>query len=402
MNADIIWSRASGVGGISMAPWYVMRNFGIAVSVAGLGCEADGTVILKATGLRIWSLWQDCLLRRTLAMFVRPMTLSEDPERQMDLLTPPHADPLDETLAAISVRSSVYCLSELTAPWGFRVDGANVAKFHLVLEGHGWLELSGQEPVRVNAGDLVILPDGHSHVMRDAPGSAVLGLDSLIADHPLDAGARLRYGGAGPRTRLLCGGFKLEDPDVLATCLPSVLRLDTSDSGIGAWIEPVFALAQQEAAHAAPGAQAIFAKLADVFLTQALRTYLIEAEQAGPRAARQPADTLVRQAAELLTQQPGRPWTLPSLAHEVGMSRSLLAARFRAAIGQSPMRHLASIRLGQAAGYLTTSDLSLDAIAIRTGYGSNASLSKAFKREFGISPGTYRRLKGDAAVLKVR
>ena len=48
------------------------------------------------------------------------------------------------------------------------------------------------------------------------------------------------------------------------------------------------------------------------------------------------------------------------------------------------------VRLSQAAGYLTTADLTLDAIAARTGYASNASLSKAFKRYFGVSPGSYR------------
>jgi AraC-like DNA-binding protein len=335
-------------------------------------------------------------------MFMRPRTLSEDPERQMDLLTPACADPMAARLAAVSVRSSVYCLSELTAPWGFRVAGAHVAKFHLVLEGEGWLEPDGQDPVGLSAGDLVILPGGESHVLRDAPGSAVLALDDLIADHPLDAGALLRYGGAGASTRLLCGGFRLHDPAVLAMRLPAVLRLNTATAGISAWIEPVLALARQEAEHTAPGAQAIFAKLADVFLTQALRVYLIEAEQAGLPAAWQPADSVVEHAAELMTRQSGRPWTLQSLAHEVGLSRSLLAARFRAATGQSPMRQLAAVRLGQAADYLTTSDLSIESIAIRTGYGSSASLSKAFKREFGISPGTYRRLKGDAAVLTVR
>jgi transcriptional regulator GlxA family with amidase domain len=66
------------------------------------------------------------------------------------------------------------------------------------------------------------------------------------------------------------------------------------------------------------------------------------------------------------------------------------------------MRQLTTVRLSQAADYLATSDLSIESIAIRTGYGSDASLSKAFKREFGISPGSYRRLKGDAAVLTVR
>jgi AraC-like DNA-binding protein len=321
----------------------------------------------------------------------------------MDLLTPAALDVLDETLAAISVRSSVYCLSELTAPWGFRVDGANVAKFHLVIEGHGWLELTGQDPVRLDAGDLVILPGGDSHVMTDEPGSPVLSLDSLIADHPLDASARLRYGGAGALTRLLCGGFRLDDVVVLTERLPSVLRLNTMNAGLDAWIEPVFALARREAEHAAPGAQIVLAKLADVFLTQVLRMYLIDAEHAGlPATKQQPSDLLVERATRLMLQYPLRRWTLQSLAREVGISRSLLAARFRSATGQSPMRQLAVVRLGQAADYLTTSDLSIESIAVRTGYGSDASLSKAFKREFGISPGTYRRLKGDAAVLTVR
>jgi len=66
------------------------------------------------------------------------------------------------------------------------------------------------------------------------------------------------------------------------------------------------------------------------------------------------------------------------------------------------MRHLAKIRLGQAAGYLTTTGLSVEAIARRTGYGTNASLSKAFKREFGTSPGQYREARGGVAVLPVR
>jgi len=330
------------------------------------------------------------------------MKLSDDPERQMDLLTPTHTDAIAATLAAVRVRSSVYCLSELMAPWGFRVDGANVAKFHLVLDGTAWLEVPGHEAIRVEAGDLVILPGGGSHVLRDAPGSVVRGLDSLIADHPLDASGRLRCGGAGALTRLLCGGFRLEEPTALATCLPAVLRLDAATAGIRSWIEPVLALAQQEAEHAAPGAEAVFAKLADVFLTQALRTYLIGAEHVGLLAAAQPADTLVEQAAQLMMEQPGQPWTLQSLARTVGISRSLLAERFRAVTGQSPMRHLASVRLTQAADYLATSDLSIESIATRTGYSSNAALSKAFKREFGISPGKYRRLKGDADVLTVR
>ena len=151
-----------------------------------------------------------------------------------------------------------------------------------------------------------------------------------------------------------------------------------------------------------PGAQAIFAKLADVFLSQALRTYLAGAERAGLLRPRQAIDAHIAQALTALHDQPAVNWTLAELAGQAGMSRTLFAARFRAAVGESPMRHLAKIRLGQAAGYLATSSLSVEAIARRTGYGTNASLSKAFKREFGTSPGRYRENNGSVAVSSLR
>lgn len=317
----------------------------------------------------------------------------------MDLLNSSGPDALAQALGAIQVRSSVYCLSELSSPWGFRVEGANMAKFHLVLEGSCRLELADADAVHLGQGDLVIIAGGDAHVMRDDPGSPVQALDLLIAEHPLDAGARLRYGGAGARTRLLCGGFSLQNPMALAACMPPVLQLDAAATGISAWLEPVFALVRHEADQAVPGAQAVFAKLADVFLTQALRTYLIGADQAGLLNGDVASDPMVERAVQLLGQQPDRPWTLHTLTHELGTSRSLLAERFRVAKGDSVMGHLAKVRLGRAAGYLTTGSLSLDAIARRTGYASGASLSKAFKREFGVSPGTYRRLKGDIATL---
>ncbi|HUB38899.1 MAG TPA: helix-turn-helix transcriptional regulator [Streptosporangiaceae bacterium] len=83
------------------------------------------------------------------------------------------------------------------------------------------------------------------------------------------------------------------------------------------------------------------------------------------------------------------------------LCRNRLGARFRDQIGDSPMSHLAKVRLGQAAGYLVTADLSVESIARRTGYASSASLSKAFKREFGVSPGHYRRCRGDIGELRI-
>jgi len=321
----------------------------------------------------------------------------------MRLLNTAPYDEVAELLAMVRVRSTVYCLSELRAPWGFEVDGANVAKFHLVLAGSCWLNLAGHEPAQLRAGDLVILSRGERHVMSDHPGSPVTNLDLIVAGHPLDPNARLSYGGSGALTRLLCGGFVLDEPApaALLSLLPQALQMNSRSADVTTWLEPVFALVRQEADSNAPGAQAIFAKLADVFLSQALRTYLAGAEQAGLLSPRQSTDAQIGQALAALHDRPAMNWTLAELAGLSGMSRTLFAARFRDAVGESPMRHLAKIRLGQAAGYLTTTRLSVEAIARRTGYGTDASLSKAFKREFGISPGQYRENNGSVAVSPV-
>jgi hypothetical protein len=45
----------------------------------------------------------------------------------MELLTSPGSDDLSALLGRINVRSVVYCLSDLGAPWGFRVDGSATA-----------------------------------------------------------------------------------------------------------------------------------------------------------------------------------------------------------------------------------------------------------------------------------
>jgi AraC-like DNA-binding protein len=310
----------------------------------------------------------------------------------MRLLNTAPNDSITELLSRIRVTSSIYCLSKLGAPWGFEVDGADFAKFHLVIDGACWLRPDGLDPVRLGARELVVLPRGERHAISDEPGSPVVGLDQLIAEHPLDAEARMRAGGHGATTTLLCGGFALTDPvpAQIMTLLPPLLKIRPGVAGSSSWIDPVFELIQQEARQAAPGAQAVFTRLADVLLVQAIRGHLADAMHNGGPNHHRPCDPRIEQATTLIRDQPGRPWTLQGLAREVGMSRTSFTTSFRAATGESPMRHLARVRLTRAAGYLLTDDLSIEAIAKRTGYASNASLSKAFRREYGSSPGAYR------------
>src|SRR5262249_2976640 len=179
----------------------------------------------------------------------------------MRLLNTAPRDAVDELLSTLRVHSTVYCLSELREPWGFEVGGVNVAKFHLVLAGSCWLSLAGHEPAELHAGDLVILSRGERHAMSDRPGSPVTSLDRIVADHPLEKTARLTYGGTGALTRLLCGGFVLDDPapGALISLLPPVLQMDSRSADITTWLEPVFALVRQEADRSPPGPPAVLA-----------------------------------------------------------------------------------------------------------------------------------------------
>jgi AraC-like DNA-binding protein len=316
----------------------------------------------------------------------------------VELLTATRADDVSVLLDQINVRSVVYCLSDLGAPWGFQVDSSATAKFHLVLDGRATLTLSdpGATKVMLDAGELVLLPHGSGHLMRDSGDSAVRPLADILAGRSSDVA--LSYGGDGPRTRLLCGGFGLAAglPDDLLSLLPPVLILDTASQATARWLEPAFALLRDEAAMAAPGATAVLAKIADVFLTQVVRTYL-----SGPDVTTAlVSDPAVDAALTLLRSQPGTPWTIVALARKAGMSRTMFAARFRELVGEPPMRYLARLRLELAARYLSATDKTLREIAHLVGYDNESSLSKAFRQAFGHAPGEYRR--GQQAANGVR
>jgi AraC-like DNA-binding protein len=314
----------------------------------------------------------------------------------VDLLTPGLTDDLDTLLGQINVRSVVYCQSDLGAPWGLRVDGSPVAKFHLVLDGSAVLSVADPAAgsVSLSAGQLVLLPRGSAHVVGDLASSPARRLDRILADHPVGPDGGMTYGGPGPRTRLLCGGFTLEPglgAHVLHT-LPVLLVLDASGHGITRWLEPAFALLRDEAANPAPGAAAVLAKIADVFLTQAIRRYLAGFGAAivpvSPAAAQDP---VIGTALSLLRLHPDARWTVAGLASKSGLSRTAFAARFRDLVGEPPMTYLARLRLGHAAGYLATTDKTLPQIARLVGYHSESSFSQAFRRAFGRTPGEYRR-----------
>jgi hypothetical protein len=117
----------------------------------------------------------------------------------MDRITP-SPDDLSQMLDAIRVRRVVYCRSKLGAPWGLRIEASPQAKFHLVLSGAALLTVDDGGDVVLEAGDLVLLPHGSGHVVRDKTASRVRDLVRILDALRMDESKTLHYGGRGPKT----------------------------------------------------------------------------------------------------------------------------------------------------------------------------------------------------------
>jgi AraC family transcriptional regulator, alkane utilization regulator len=312
----------------------------------------------------------------------------------MDLLSDFDApDPVSEVLRAVRIRSTVYCRSVLGAPWGFGVTAHGNPAFHVVTTGTCWLEVDGEpDQIPLTAGDLVVLPTGQRHWLRDNPATPAIELEELLAATPLDEHRRLYCGGGGSRTGLLCGGFALEGGAAhpVLRILPATVLIRGVNGHPVPWLAATLTLLSAETASAAPGAEEIVGRLADALLAQALRVALAELQSSDGAGVLALRDPQLATAIELIHRRPDHPWTVGELAGEVALSRSAFSARFRQLVGESPKRYITRTRLAHAAALLHQTDAPLAEIALKIGYGSEFSFAKAFKRAFGIAPGTYR------------
>ena len=132
-------------------------------------------------------------------------------------------------------------------------------------------------------------------------------------------------------------------------------------------------------------------RLTELMFVEILRKHMqgLSADEVGWFAALN--DPVAGAGLKCLHAMPLHDWSVGSLARQVGVSRTVLAERFKYFLGQPPMQYLARWRLQCAAQDLKLSDLPIKAIADQTGYESEAAFSRAFKRHFGLPPGDWRR-----------
>lgn len=130
--------------------------------------------------------------------------------------------------------------------------------------------------------------------------------------------------------------------------------------------------------------------LSDILVVQAIRSWINAAPETDQGWLAALRDEQVGRALAAMHREPEKPWTVNSLAKEVGMSRSGFSARFTTLVGESAKRYLTRWRMQLARTQLLETSDSLFVLADRLGYQSEAAFSRAFKRMFGVSPGSLR------------
>jgi AraC-like DNA-binding protein len=294
-------------------------------------------------------------------------------------------DVLSDVLGTLRFRGQVYGSLELPAPWGLRAAARDEFAFHLVARGRCWLEVGDRPAIHASAGDVLVLSPQHAHVLRDAPKSRVRPIEDVVRD--LLAG---RVAPPDPNnTMIVCGAFRVDDAALLAG-LPPVIHTHELASDAGPWLAQTAKLLAFESCGEHPGAAAIVERLCDALFVYVIRSVLTRLPSTEATWLRALVTPKIRDALQLIHDDPKRAWSVASLAAKVGMSRSAFAERFSEVVGVTPMQYVIAWRMQKAATLLRSGDAGIGEIAAEVGYASNVAFAKAFKRALGLPPGEYR------------
>lgn len=306
-------------------------------------------------------------------------------------------DPLVDVMALARVSGAVAAPVWASDPWGLYLAPSTTASLHAVAAGVCWLRMPGRPPRQLLAGDVVLLPTGAGHILAGDSDGPVEPFDRVAKDRALARCDILTLGTGPIATRFLCATYSA-DPHVahpLLALLPEVLYL-AGDPASDSPVMTTLRLITMELRDQGPGTGAILDRLIEVLLIHVVRGWLAQAPQRqSPSWLLALRDPVAGAAVAALHEAPQRPWTVASLAAEVGVSRATLARRFTERVGVAPLEYLTSWRMELAAARLRGGDAPVAAVARQVGYGSEFAFSRAFARARGVPPGRYRRQHRD-------
>jgi len=243
----------------------------------------------------------------------------------------------------------------------------------------------------VRAGEIVLLPRNDVHTLASASGLAPTSARHLIQPSADGGLARISHGGGGETVHLVCGFLGSEESyNPLIATLPRVLKLDVREGVSRDWVEASVRYAASELTAGKFASSSLMSRLSELLFVEAVRQYSVTSTDQDAGRLKGVADPQIGRALAAIHHNISSPWSADSLAREVSMSRSAFVDRFTTLIGVPPIRYLTIWRLQKAKLSLRETRKTIAKLTQEVGYGSKEAFSRAFKREFGLSPARWR------------
>ncbi|KQW34800.1 MULTISPECIES: AraC family transcriptional regulator [unclassified Ensifer] len=298
----------------------------------------------------------------------------------------PNEDALSSILECLGARALCSMRLEAGGSWAVHFPLPRVLKFDFVRRGECWLRLSGAEPVRINAGDCIIVAGVHYELANDPDTPALPAQEVFSPAGPAQIGAVTDF-------TVLGGTLQLDAGDVLFVTgvLPSVVVIRADEMAPVGWLLEQL---DHEWDSGRPGARLASNDLMRLAFIHVLRAHLAKLDE-GVGWLHALIDRNLGPAMRAIHADPTRAWTVSELARIAGQSRSGFAARFRAHVGLSPMDYIARWRVRLASAKLRGSNLPISHIGQELGFATDSGFSAMFRRVTGMSPRQYRRKQAD-------
>jgi AraC-like DNA-binding protein len=238
---------------------------------------------------------------------------------------------------------------------------------------------------------LCCFPRNDAHTLASDRGIRPVTARQLIQPSPDGGLSRICYGGGGVATRIVCGFLASEDTyNPLISTLPKALKIDVRQGSAREWIEASVRFAAGELAEGRLASSSVMTRVSESLLIEAVRQYSSTLREEEVGWLKGLKDQHVGRALALIHHNVCTPWSTEALAKEVALSRSAFVERFTSLVGVPPIRYLTAWRLQTAKLTLRETRKTIAQLAHSVGYESEEAFSRAFKREFGLSPALWR------------
>ena len=313
-------------------------------------------------------------------------------------------DALSDVLRAVRLKGAIFFDVHASDPWaaetpaGQEIVGRmfpaaeHLICYHAITQGTCWAAVAGEAPLLLRAGDVVVIPHGHAHVLSSTPGlRGEHDVSRYRAPNELELPVTISMGGgAAESAGFVCGflGCDVRPYNPLLGALPRVFKVsDPVDGPLGAYVQ----IALMESKRPRIGSQSVLGRLSELMFVDVIRRYLetLPSDRLDWLAGLR--DPYIGRALGEIHRNPAADWSLESLARRVAMSRSAFAEHFTRFVGTPPMQYLTNWRMQVAAGQLLSTTDSVTAVANSVGYDSEAAFSRAFKKVVGAPPSEWRK-----------